>query len=107
MKPTGTQTKPKENNDGDQIRGLVMKDEAWLQNQPKESVLLFPGALVSNSQEPETQQKIVVHCDECQNEIKGDIYCCQTCFDYDLCSACYQKASQIHADGKHEFVVES
>ncbi|KAL7537441.1 hypothetical protein ACHAXR_007837 [Thalassiosira sp. AJA248-18] len=87
-------------------KGLVTSNEAWLQNQPKESVLLFPGAVVSDSQESEAQHKLVVHCDECQKEIEGDVFCCKNCFDYDLCRACYTRVSLTHADGKHDFVVE-
>lgn len=83
-------------------------DETWLQDQPKESVLLFPGAVVaSDTKETSTQQKLLVHCDECQMEIKGNIYCCKTCFDYDLCENCHPKVSKTHANGEHEFRVES
>mmetsp|Transcript_43283 Transcript_43283/g.79209 ORF Transcript_43283/g.79209 Transcript_43283/m.79209 type:complete len:435 (-) Transcript_43283:366-1670(-) len=91
-------------------KGSVANSEAWLRNQPKESVLLFPGAVVCEPQEPEPaepQQKVVVYCDECENEIEGKIFCCGTCFDYDLCGACYPNTSLTHADGKHDFVVES
>lgn len=86
---------------------LVTSNEKWLQNQPKESVLLFTGAVISGTKEPETQQKLVVHCDECQNVIEGKIYCCKTCFDYDLCGDCFPNSSLVHANGSHEFVVET
>ena len=86
--------------------GLVTSDETWLQNQPKESILLFRGAVVSNSDEADIRQELVVHCDGCQNEIEGQVFCCKNCFDYDLCSSCYPSCSLLHAHGKHEFVVE-
>ena len=89
---------------------LVMKDEPWLQNQPNESVLLFRGADVATTcllDEPtEVQHKLIVHCDECQNQIVGKIYSCTSCFDYDLCDACYISKRTNHADGKHEFAIE-
>jgi len=89
--------------------GLVTSDETttWSHNQPKESILLFRGAVISNSDEAHIRHTLVVHCDACQREIiEGRIYCCKTCFTYDLCSACYPSSSFIHADGKHEFAVE-
>jgi len=110
MKPNNDdQTKSTEKNGIHRqgMKGLVVNDEAWLKNQPKESVLLFPGASVSISHEPESHQTLVVHCDECQNQIEGSIFCCKTCFDYDLCSTCFPKASLTHANGKHEFLEES
>ena len=87
--------------------GLVQKDEQWLLGQPKESVLLFPGAVISGAAEPEPAQKIIVHCDECRNVISGKVWNCKTCFDFDLCDACHPDASSRHFDGKHEFAVES
>jgi len=88
---------------------LVMKDEPWLKNQPKQSVLLFPGADVATTclDEPtEVQHKLIVHCDECQKQIVGKIYSCTSCFDYDLCNACYISKRTNHADGKHKFTIE-
>jgi len=89
---------------------LVMRDEPWLQNQPKESVLLFPTADVATTclvDEPaEVQHKLIVHCDECQKQIVGKIYSCTSCFDYDLCDACYISKRTNHADGKHKFAIE-
>lgn len=88
---------------------LVMRDEPWLQKQPKESILLFPGADVATTclDEPtDVQHKLIVHCDECQKQIVGKIYSCTSCFDYDLCNACYISKRTNHANGKHEFAVE-
>jgi hypothetical protein len=84
----------------------VANDEAWLNGQPMESVLLFHGADVSNSatdDEGRISQRTVVHCDECQSIIEGRVYCCKNCFDYDLCGACYPVSSLAHADGRHDF----
>jgi hypothetical protein len=88
--------------------GLVTSDETtWSHNQPKGSILLFRGAVISNSDEAHVRHTMVVHCDACQREIiEGRVYCCKTCFTYDLCSACYPRSSLVHADGKHEFAVE-
>ena len=86
--------------------GLVTSDEPWLQGQPKESVILFKGASNVETKEPETQAKLVVHCDQCQKEIEGKLFSCRTCFDYDLCGLCYATTSVMHADGKHEFQEE-
>lgn len=89
-------------------KGLVMTEDSWLQNQPKETVLLFPGAVTTTTrQETEPQQRLVVHCDGCQNEIDGKIFSCKNCFDYDLCGVCYPSTSRIHANGQHEFAAES
>lgn len=82
----------------------------WLKNQPRESVLLFEGALLSATTKVEAAlppQNMVIHCDHCENEIKGNVYCCKTCFDFDLCEDCYLKVKLTHADGKHEFEFES
>ena len=90
-------------------KGKLPCNEACLRNQPKEGVLLFPGAVVvsGGTNKPEPQQKLVVHCDECQNEIAGKVFCCKTCFDYDLCEVCYESgATMSHANGKHDFAVE-
>ncbi len=104
MKGNGSQSKSNEFN----TKGLVMKDEPWLQNQPKESVLLFPGADATTplNEPQQPQHKLIVHCDECQTEIQGKVYCCKVCFDYDLCGGCYPRASLTHADGKHDFALE-
>jgi hypothetical protein len=94
---------------GDADGGLATGDETttWSHNQPKESILLFRGAVVSNSDEAHIRHAMVVHCDACRREIiEGRVYCCKTCFDYDLCGACYPSSSLMHADGKHEFAVE-
>ena len=88
---------------------LVMKDEPWLQSQPKESVLLFPGADGATTcldKPAEVQHKLIVLCDECQNQIVGKIYSCTSCFDYDMCDACYISKRANHAEGKHEFAIE-
>ena len=86
--------------------GLVISDEPWLQGQPKESVMLFKGASNVETKKPETQAKLVVHCDHCQKEIEGKLFSCRTCFDYDLCGLWYATASVMHADGNHEFQEE-
>ena len=94
---------------GDADGVLATGDETttWSHNQPKESILLFRGAVVSNSDEAHIGHAMVVHCDACRREIiEGRVYCCKTCFDYDLCGACYPSSSLMHADGKHEFAVE-
>jgi hypothetical protein len=84
-------------------------DGAWLKNQPRESVLLFDGALLSAPTTTEAAlqpQNVVVHCDHCESEIKGNIYCCKSCFDFDLCGNCYPEVKLTHAAGKHEFEIE-
>jgi len=91
--------------------GLVPENNKWTHNQPKETVLLFPGAIISNGTKASTssateERKIVVHCDECNKQIYDEVYCCRTCFDYDLCGACYPKAKLMHANGKHDFSME-
>jgi hypothetical protein len=91
---------------------IQRNDEAWGHVQPKESILLFQGAEFVNNTvalvvpPPATPSKSIAYCDECQNEIQGQIYYCKTCFDYDLCSICYSNPRVIHADGKHEFAIE-
>ena len=90
---------------------LVTEDNygAWLKNQPRESVLLFEGALLSAPTTKEAAlppQNVVVHCDHCESEIKGNIYCCKSCFDFDLCGNCYPEVKLTHAAGKHEFEIE-
>ncbi|KAL3816365.1 hypothetical protein ACHAXA_000443 [Cyclostephanos tholiformis] len=93
--------------DGATTNGSTSIDETRLHDQPKECILLFDGADVSNSSdEAQVQQKLVVHCDECHDAIEGRVYCCKTCFDYDLCGACYPFSSLAHANGKHDFAVE-
>ena len=81
---------------------------SWLRNQPHDTVLVFNGA-ITNTMADQTyiEQKLVVFCDGCKEEIKDDIYCCKTCFDYDLCKNCYPKLSKTHGDGNHEFVIEN
>ena len=83
----------------------------WLKKQPRESILLFEGALLSATNEKDEvappQNVMVVHCDNCENEIKGNIFCCKTCFDYDLCGSCYPKIRQQHAGGQHEFEIQT
>lgn len=83
-------------------------DGAWLKNQPRESVLLFDRALLSAPPTTEAvlPQNVVVHCDHCESEIKGNIYCCKSCFDFDLCGNCYPEMKLTHAAGKHEFEIE-
>jgi hypothetical protein len=82
-----------------------------LKNQPRESVMLFEGAMLSATATKEadlpSQNNMVVHCDQCENEIIGNIFCCKTCFDFDLCGSCYPKVKLTHADGKHDFEIES
>ena len=94
-----------------QLGRLVNDDDngTWLKNQPKETVLIFDGASLSETTNEAAipAQNVVVHCDHCQNEIKGDIFCCKTCFDFDLCGRCYPIVKSTHADGKHEFEIQS
>lgn len=93
--------------------GIFVDDDnngTWLKNQPRESVLLFEGALLSVTDTAEAAlppQNMIVHCDHCENEIKGNIFCCKTCFDFDLCGKCYPKVKLTHAFGKHDFEIES
>jgi len=101
------------NTDAKSDTGRLVTDDnsgTWLKNQPRESVLLFEGALLSAATKEEAAlqpQNVVVHCDHCENEIKDEIFCCKICFDFDLCSLCYPKVKLTHADGKHEFTIES
>ena len=85
---------------------LVTDDNCsgWLKKQPKESVLLFSGAILSLSavQDTENPQIDIVHCDECQNQISGKMFSCTKCFDFDVCGNCYPLLE--HAEGKHEFI---
>ena len=97
-----------ENNSG----GLVNDENygTWLKNQPRESILLFEGALLSAPIAKDAAiplPNVFVFCDHCRNEIKGNIFCCKNCFDFDLCCDCYPKVKLTHADGKHEFGMES
>ena len=100
------------NNEGKRQLGRLINDDddgTWLKSQPEETVLLFDGALLSETTKEAAipAQNVVVHCDHCQNEIRGDIFCCKTCFDFDLCGQCYPIVKSTHADGKHEFEIES
>ena len=109
-KISNTDTKSKDKNH--QSGRLVTDDNngTWLKNQPRESVLLFEGALLSAPTTKEEAalppQNVVVHCDHCENEIKGNIFCCKSCFDFDLCGDCYPEVKLTHAAGKHEFEIE-
>lgn len=92
---------------------LVTDDNGMcLKNQSREGILLFEGATLSavNGEEGASSQNnnnILVHCDNCGNEIKDNIiYSCNSCFDYDLCGQCYPKIKQKHADGQHEFEIQ-
>jgi hypothetical protein len=86
---------------------LVLSGESWLRNHPKEFILLFPGAKVTNSHVVISNQlREIVHCDSCQLVVEGSLYCCKVCFDYDLCPTCYPTAVLTHANGNHEFRVE-
>lgn len=89
------------------------RDEGWLRGGPKGRVLLFSGhatgAVADEAEKDaasEPVQRLVVHCDECQEEIEGTAYACKSCFDYDLCGTCHPVASLTHADGRHEFAAE-
>ena len=57
----------------------------------------MPGAFV----EPPARGSLGVHkgylCDGCDQEIKGIRYRCQSCHDYDLCSACFGKPGRSRA----------
>lgn len=71
-------------------------------------MLLFNGAVTDTmAVQACIEQKLVVFCDGCKEEIIGGIYCCRTCFDYDLCKDCYPKLSKTHGDGNHDFVIEN
>ena len=106
----GLDSKPKLTTELDRsvIGSMVLNNEVWLYNHPRESVLLFPGSDVTNScDETYIQQREIVHCDSCQQlVVAGSIYCCKICFDYDLCATCYPAAALTHADGSHEFRVD-
>ena len=88
-------------------RLITHNDDVLLNSQSPESVLLFRGAITTATSDQHPDQKLMVYCDACQEEICGKIHACQTCFDYDLCRECYPKHSKSHADGNHEFIVEA
>ena len=108
MKGLDSRTKSTTELDHGSIGNLVLNNEAWLHNHPRERVLLFTGSEVTNScDETYIQQREMVHCDSCQQlVVGGSIYTCKICFDYDLCATCYPAAVSTHADGSHEFRVE-
>jgi hypothetical protein len=70
---------------------------------PPERVLLFPGALPSKDGVSEVKYQEIAHCDGCTKQIRGDIWKCINCFDFDLCQACFPKISKSHFGGKHSF----
>lgn len=74
---------------------------------PPERVFLFPGAKPPAPPENEVSYCEIARCDGCNVQIKGTIYKCADCFDYDLCRKCYPTLSKTHYDGKHHFVKES
>lgn len=83
-----------------------LKEEAFVcSGVPSERVLLFPGALPI-AESPDQVYCEVAHCDECSKQIKGTIYKCLTCFDYDLCVHCYKATHRQHFGGQHEFTTE-
>ena len=88
------------------IKNLVVNNASCLKNQSPKSVLLFNGAITNNTSEESSLQKLLVYCDGCKQQIERIIYCCKTCFDFDLCSQCYPQLSQTHANGTHDFVLE-
>jgi len=74
---------------------------------PSDRILMFPGAkLQSIRQEDELSYHEVVHCDECHCVIKGKILKCADCFDYDLCTKCFDVSSKKHHGGNHKFIEE-
>jgi hypothetical protein len=91
------------------VRFADDKDTSWLKQQPHDTVLLFDGAVTNTVSDHSSIQKLieVVYCDGCSKEIKCQIHCCQTCFDFDLCSQCFPTVSRVHADGNHKFVLEN
>lgn len=49
----------------------------------------------------------IAHCDGCARRVDdGIVHKCRTCFDYDLCPACYTAMASDHHEGTHEFVTE-
>ena len=89
---------------------LKSRDTSWIKNQPLESVLLFDGAIthtpLDQCSEEKSYSKMVVYCDGCKQQINSIIHCCQTCWDYDLCSQCFPELSRTHANGMHKFAIE-
>ncbi len=81
-----------------------------LLNHPAERVLLFPGAVLeaekNEDEDDATKYHEIIHCDECNQIIKGVVMKCVNCFDYDLCKKCYGKVAHNHYGGKHKFVEE-
>ena len=75
---------------------------------PHDRIFLFPGAQTSAQADDasDISYREVAHCDGCSNRIEGQIRKCMSCFDFDLCSACYPLMSKKHFDGKHRFSVE-
>jgi Zinc finger, ZZ type len=85
---------------------------------PPERVFLFPGAELSRVNGASTATTSIVfkdepmayneiaHCDGCGILIERTIQKCTTCFDFDLCEACFPFHHLKHYGGTHVFAIE-
>ena len=84
-----------------------------LHRHPPGRVFLFPGAAIPKESEgggdsdSDVSYKEVAQCDGCEQQIEGEIMKCQQCFDFDLCTKCFDSGKVAkHFEGKHTFVKE-
>jgi NAD-dependent SIR2 family protein deacetylase len=73
---------------------------------PRERLFLFPGAIVTGTDDDDLTYTEIAHCDGCGSKINGTIRKCIECFDFDLCHLCYPDLLESHFGGSHTFLVE-
>ncbi|CAG8956335.1 hypothetical protein HYFRA_00003715 [Hymenoscyphus fraxineus] len=55
---------------------------------------------------PGAKRTPAAYCDYCHWSIRGIVYHCKTCYDFDFCNKCYHRRDIIHSSAKysnHEF----
>jgi NAD-dependent histone deacetylase SIR2 len=90
---------------GDEV-GVEVDDGVWVYQNGvyKPHVKSDEGELNSAELKDTAYDKEGITCDECNVDMKEDVWTCEDCFGYDLCIDCLKVTK--HFDGEHKFIKE-
>jgi len=102
----GMKSKSKQNKKNDNIIKEDKKDEIKIKNEKEIPIINQIKEIKKDEiKEIEEENDNEYACDGCSiSPIKGKVFHCQTCEDFDFCEKCYSEKKLEHYKGNHHFV---